>query len=101
VLVVFAFIVLVLASARVTRLITTDKISFPIRQKLAVKLGPQHWFVYLVHCHFCTSVWTSLAFSAYGIALLTLHANLWWWAVPAALAMSHLIAPILWKFEGD
>lgn len=97
-LVIFAFIVLTLASARLTRLVWADKISFPIRQKLAQRLGAQHWFVYLVHCPFCVSVWTSLAMSALGIVATGLS---WVWLVPAALAMSYLVAPVLRKFEGD
>jgi hypothetical protein len=101
VLIVLAFVVLTLASARLTRLITTDKLSFSTRQKLAIKLGPQHWLVYLIHCPYCTSVWTSLFAAGYGVALFVFTAPLWWWLVPAALAMSHLVAPILWKFEGD
>lgn len=97
-LVIFAFIVLTLASARLTRLVWADKISFPIRQKLAKKLGAQHWFVYLIHCPFCVSVWTSAFMTALGIAATGIS---WVWFLPGFLAMSYLVAPILRRFEGD
>lgn len=97
-LVLFAFVVLTLASAGLTRLIVKDKISFPVRSWLANRLGPKHWLVYQIHCQFCTSFWTSLAFSAFGIWQTGVS---WWWLVPAAFAMRFLVAPVLWKFEGD
>ncbi len=97
--VVFAFLVLTLASARVTRLIVHDKLSAPIKRAIIMKLGSGHWFVYLIHCPYCTSFWTSLGASAFGIALTGVS---WWWLLPAALAMSYLVAPILVRtFEGD
>lgn len=96
-LVLAAFVVLTLASARATRLITEDKISFPLRQKAANKFGANNWFVYLIHCPFCTSVWVCFAATAFGILLTPVS---WWWLVPGALAMSYLVAPVLKKLEG-
>lgn len=97
-LVIFAFVVLTLAGARATRLITTDKIAFLIRQWVIKRFGPEHWLTYLVHCPFCVSVWASFPAAAFGIWQTGIS---WWWLLPATLAMSYLIAPVLLKFEED
>ncbi len=90
--VLFAFIVLTLASARLTQLVYWDKITFPFRMWSIKQFGEEHWFTYLIHCPFCVSIWTSLAAAAAGIQLLHLS---WWWLVPAALAMASLVPPFL------
>lgn len=90
--VLFAFLVLTLASARLTQLVYWDKITFPLRMWIIKKFGEEHWITYLVHCPFCVSVWTSFGFTAPAIWLLGLS---WWWLAPGALAMSYLVAPVL------
>jgi hypothetical protein len=88
----FAFVVLTLASARLTQLVYWDKITFPVRMWMIKKFGEEGWLTYLVHCPYCVSVWTSFGATAFGIWQLQLP---WWWLVPAALAMSYLVAPVL------
>jgi len=87
-----AFVVLTLASARLTQLIYWDKITFPLRMWMIKKLGEDAWLTYLIHCPYCVSVWTSHLAVAFGILMLGLS---WWWLVPGALAMSYLVAPVL------
>lgn len=94
--VICAFVLLTLASARVTRLIVTDQISIPLRRYVINKFGPDHWTTYLIHCPFCASVWVSLGAAAFWCAFTPAS---WLWYLPGALAMSYLIAPILIKLD--
>lgn len=68
----FAAVVLItgaLAHARITRLITADRITLPLRAALVRRVGPSHQLAYLAHCRWCAGLWL---------------------AVPAALAALHL-----------
>lgn len=53
------YILTALATARLTRLITTDKISEPARQWLITRLGATSKIVYLAHCPWCMSIWVA------------------------------------------
>lgn len=97
-IVVLTFLLLTLASARVTRLITTDSISFPIRQRITKRLGTDHWLTYLIHCPFCTSVWVSLGANVMWVLATSVS---WIWYLPGALAMSYLVAPVLQKLDEE
>lgn len=63
---VMTMIVLLLAAARLIRLVRVDKITEPIRAR-AVKANDEHpnWalrnLVYLLHCEWCVGFWASLA----------------------------------------
>jgi len=98
VLAVSTFLLLTLAVARVTRLITRDKISQPLLRWVVRKYGPEHWFTYLLHCPFCVSVWIGFGGSAFWVLFAGIS---WWLWLPGALAMSYLTAPILLRFEED
>lgn len=84
-----------LAAARVTRLITTDKISEPVREWIVGKLGPAHAISYLVYCRWCTGIYASAVASVcvwWGAGLRHLLPVSGWFAVPAlALAFSYVI----------
>lgn len=58
----FTYILLVLASYRVTRLITTDTILEFIREKIWKRYPPSTMLGYLITCNWCTGFWVSLAF---------------------------------------
>ncbi|WKK11958.1 hypothetical protein QYN14_25350 [Rhodococcus ruber] len=86
---------LTLAAARLTRVLTTDKIGEPYRQLIVRRFGPESLLSYFAHCAWCTGMWiaalaTPLAWWAAG---LRHHLPLsGWWAVPAlALTVSYLI----------
>ncbi len=57
-------------AARLTRLLTTDQISYPIRRRVVVRLGPDNWFAYLITCPWCLGLWVSAAVAA----------GAYWWA---------------------
>lgn len=77
-----------LAVARVTRILTIDKIMEPARMWVLQRNGREGMYTYGVHCPWCMSIW----FGALAGALLWwatpvgdvlagegLH---WWWAIP-------------------
>lgn len=101
-LVVWAFLLLTLAAARVTRVVTTDKIGHPLRRAIVNKYrSPDHWLVYLLHCPFCASPWISLVASAlWAFSFFPWLTALAWWG-PATFAMSYLIAPVLLSFDRE
>lgn len=84
---VFLFVILVLASYRLTRLITTDE--WPpsrwFRDKVVARYGPQSTPAYLVTCPWCMGAWVA--------ALVVLATSLWrpvplpvlWWAAISSL----------------
>lgn len=55
-----AFVVLVLATARLTRLIYFDDITIPFRQWIDRKCGPNSFVSKMVWCPWCASVWVSI-----------------------------------------
>lgn len=59
-----AFVVLVLATARLTRLITRDDITTVLRLAIDKRFGEQSFVSRLIWCHWCVAVWVSLATSS-------------------------------------
>lgn len=51
------FLLAVLATARLTRLVTADYIVQPIRNRIERKLGDDSKIVYLITCDWCASFW--------------------------------------------
>ncbi|MCM6774996.1 DUF1360 domain-containing protein [Nocardia sp. CDC159] len=85
---VLILIAWILAVARLTRLVTRDKITEPIRAALIQRLGTGSQLTYLVHCAWCTSVWVAFTTAPAAVAL----AGLSWWLLPLlALAASQLV----------
>ena len=77
----------VLAVARVTRLITRDKLLEPFRVWVLAQRGADSQIAYLVHCSWCTSIWVAFATAPAAIAATGLS----WWLLPiVALAASQL-----------
>lgn len=62
--------ILALAIFRITRLITTDMIFTPYREKIWKKFPPNNNGIgYAITCDWCTSIWvSSLVFTLYKIA---------------------------------
>lgn len=54
------FVVLVLATARLTRLIYFDDITVPFRDWIDRKCGPNSFVSKVVWCPWCASVWMSI-----------------------------------------
>lgn len=80
-------VVMALATARVTRLVTRDRILDAPRRAVLRALPDEHLLAYLVVCDWCVSIYTG-TFAAVGGA----WAGWWPWAwVPMlALAFSHV-----------
>ncbi len=70
--------------ARLTRLIVADKLTYPIRARLVVWLGPDHPIAVLVCCGWCMSVWIAAAVAAAGY--FWADTRVWWWVALAGAA---------------
>jgi hypothetical protein len=94
-----AFVVGVISSARLTRLITQD--SFPpaawVRAKWDDRTDGSSWND-LFHCHWCMSFWTTLPIGLWGW-LSNFHVS--WWVVNILLAGSYLNAMLVERDEKD
>ncbi len=82
-----AFVVTALATARITRIITTDYLTAGPRRWAITRLGVDSKLSYLITCQWCTSVWVGAA-----VAPLAYWSWPHWWVqVPlAALAVSQV-----------
>jgi hypothetical protein len=95
---VMAFAVAALATARITRLITTDYLTATPRAWLINRLGTSSKLSYLLACPWCTSMW---------IAAAAAPVFYWWqssaWVqVPAvALALSQTVGMVSRVGEDD
>ena len=56
---IFIFIILSLATFRLARLITTDQIFAPLRERIWSRFPPNTQFGYLFTCVWCTSMYTA------------------------------------------
>jgi hypothetical protein len=84
-----------LATARLTRLITTDRITQAPRHWVLMRLDPEGLGAYLVVCDWCVSVYTGAG--VVGLILLGGTPGFW---VLAALAFSY-VAGFLASKEGE
>lgn len=84
-----SWLLITLAVARITRLVTLDRILLFLRRWVVNKYGEESLISYLVHCSWCSSIWIALPASiAWALLLLPLH--LWWLALPSWFATSYL-----------
>lgn len=94
------FILVTLAVARLTRLVTSDRIMLSFRRWVVNKFGGESEAAYLVHCRWCTSIWVAFPLAVlWGV--LTLPFSLWWATIPAWFAMSHLTGLLARLEEND
>jgi hypothetical protein len=77
---IIALIVGTLAVARITRLLTEDRLTVSYRRWVVNTWGENSMPAYLVHCPWCTSVWVAAPIMPAAV----LYPNLW---VIAALAI--------------
>jgi hypothetical protein len=92
-----SFLVVSLAVARATRLVTADRIMLFFRRWVIDKWGEESSAAYLVHCSWCSSIWIAFP-AAVSWAMFTLPWRWWWIAVPAWFAMSY-VAGLLSQLE--
>lgn len=56
----FTYVIMFLASYRLTRLLTTDVILEPLREKVWKKFPPSTKLGYVFTCDWCMSIWATL-----------------------------------------
>lgn len=84
-----------LATARITRLVTTDRITLAPRTWIQVRLDPDGLPAYLITCDWCASVYAGA-----GVAALLAYGPAWAVWVLAALAFSYVAGWLAAK-EGE
>lgn len=92
-----ALLIGALLTARLTRLVTTDKITEPLRLRLLLHLPEDGLLAYLVHCSWCASVYVG---AGVGVVGAWLGIWTWGWAAPLALSFSY-VAGWLASREGE
>jgi hypothetical protein len=83
-----------LATARLTRLVTADRISRPFRAAIVRRYGPSSAVGYLVHCRWCVSLYIAGPVAAAVLWLAPAYRGNWWaptllTGVLLALGFSH------------
>lgn len=73
--------------ARLTRLIVADKITYPIRARIVVWLGPTHPIAVLACCGWCMSIWVAAAVCTAGYFVV---GGPWWQWMALAGTSSYL-----------
>lgn len=90
-----------LATARLTRLVTNDRITLAPRRwllrRLVARYGEDHLLPYLVVCDWCVSIYIGAGVTA---AWITVGDTLWFQAPAAALTLSYA-AGFLASKEGE
>jgi Protein of unknown function (DUF1360) len=96
----FLLLVAGLATARVTRLITKDEITSPLR-KLAHRLDPQARHIgAIVICPYCAGVWA--AAGVLGLLAIAVHARGWGqWLAAAPVAIMAVSQAGFWLTPRD
>lgn len=89
----FEAVILVLALARLTRLVVADEIFRPLRNWT---MDRSTWFGYLVTCPWCMSVW--LATAVFGATYLWGHGEWLWW-IWGGFAASYCVGLLAEKVE--
>jgi hypothetical protein len=98
-MIVGTFLLVALAVARATLLVTSDRIMLSFRRWVVNKSGDESIWSYLVHCKRCASFWLAVPGAIFWVAL-TLPLHLWWLVAPGAFALSY-IAILLGRLEED
>jgi hypothetical protein len=83
------FLLVALAVARATLLVTSDRIMLSFRRWVVNKYGDESVWSYLVHCSRCVSIWIALPAAIFW-TVLALPLAWWWAALPAWFALSYL-----------
>jgi hypothetical protein len=99
---VITLILAALATARLTRMVTTDRITQAPREQLLryliTRYGEDALIVYLVICDWCVSVYVATAVTA---AWVLAGDTLWFQAPAAALALSYAAGFLASKEGGE
>lgn len=93
------FVLVTLGLARVTRLVTADRIFLGFRRWVINRYGDESLPAYFTVCPWCMGLWFSIP-AAILWAFTTLPMHWWWLAAPAVFAMSHIVG-LLHRLEGE
>lgn len=66
-------------SASTTRLAMHDDIALPLRKKLFIKYGEQHFVNRMLECARCTAFWATMPATVLVLAGYTLFTPVTWW----------------------
>lgn len=78
-----------LAVARITRLLTEDRITVPLRRWIVNKWGENSMTAYLAHCPWCVSMYVAtIIMPITWIVIDVLDSQFPWWLTLIAAAMS-------------
>lgn len=96
-------LIVVLASARIWRLLTVDGITEPLRDKLKVEIAdaPEQWrdtLSYFISCPWCAGYW--IAFGVFASALAWAD-TLAWQLVFLSLAINYVAASMNFRQDVD
>ena len=84
--------------ARITRVLTVDRITYPIRARIVVRLGPDHPIAYFVTCSWCIGLWVSAGVGAAAY----FWADTRWWLYVALAGTASLVTGLLIQYTtGD
>jgi len=67
-----------LATARLTRLVSADRVMLPFRRAVARRWGPSSAVAYLVNCRWCVSMYLSVPVAAAVVWLVPAYRLAWW-----------------------
>lgn len=98
-------VLIILALSRLTRIITTDKISEPLRNTLARRLRPGSQITYLFFCAWCMSIWLAAAAwtllyttTALGDAIANTGLP-WWVTIPTLTLLTSYTTGVLHRLH--
>lgn len=90
-------LVAALATARLTRLVTRDQITHPLRRAILARLDHDGMAAYLIVCDWCTSMYIAAAGAALGA-----WGGAWtWWQAPGVMLAFSYTAGWLASKEGE
>lgn len=88
-------LVAALVTARLTRLVTTDRITQAPRQWMLRRLSSEGLAAYLIVCDWCASFYVGLGVAGAGAMAGQWS---WWWMAPLGLAFSYVAG---WLARGE
>lgn len=88
------FVVVSVATARLTRLVVDDKITETARHAVVKRLGADSRISYLVNCHWCTGVWAAAVVNTAAAACDMTRGGVVGWGIGTMAAAFAAVAAI-------
>ena len=91
-----------MVGTRATRIITADRVTEPLRERLLHRFGVEHRLVYFVHCTWCVGFWVALV-TALLVWFTSPHE--WpmsaWWGIPGLVATYSWLNGFVYRTVGE